>query len=700
MFGCTHNVGRDVIQGVLVSDIPFLLTQVARYINFADTGRAKKNNFALRQEQVDGLDKAYNFFSDPTNIGREFLLDAKMRYGKTVWFYELVMALDARLTLILTGRPSDTKQAWIKEMDHVDFDFDESNFIDASDPKYRTTPIVPNLNRRTIIFASLQDFARLDEHGNLKDKFEYFSGLHFDLLGKDEMHLAFDTSKTREAIGKLNYDHAVNLSGTPFRARLEGRFEEDATFTWSYIDEQRARTEEIATLGVDVAKQDGQYYWLSPMKVFTILLSAELYDESDQFTDDEGFNFAKMFAVEIHNGRPIFRNDTAVDSWLHALSHGTVMPYSKQAHNAHQYAAINLKHTLWYLPGVDACRLMKEKLKKHPIFKDYDIVMAADDNDGEGRDTAKLVKDRIAVIETGGNYKKFKGTITLSCGKLSHGISIPEWGAVFNLSDMVSAQLYFQLSFRCQTPWEQNKYQCYVFDFKPNRTLQCFYDLAKSMALANVPVPTLKKLLNVFNVLSYEGSAFKQVDASDLLSKLEEGFGRSTSLTGLQNLLSELPFEMDAELGEELDDIEDGSSHKNTKGTVVSSNPDAPNGKTSDHSGDGNNDNAGDDDNKDDGKKDNTSTSEEQQKLRIKIAMKAVPLYFFLIQARDFNGLIDSLTQDAGACKAITGMPARSVKKILSSQSVEKQQSITEGLVRFRNLESKDSSRVSRYRGI
>ena len=455
-----------------VRDLPFLLDEAARFTNQVDTGQRKTNSFVMRQEQKDCLLQTYTFFKDPANAGRDFLWDCKMRFGKTHTAYVLLKALDAKLTLILTGRPTDTKQSWIDAMDHTDFDFGAKNFVEAA--KW-TIPIDLTTAERKIVFASTQDFAHLIE-GSFKEKFAQFSTTPFDLVIGDEIHLNFDTDKTKHALSMLTYKHMLRLSGTPFRALLEERFADDAKFTWSYLNEQAVRTKEIDTLGLEAAQQDGYYYWLCPMKVFTILLSPDIYQDAELFVEDEGFTFTKLFATEAKGERTVFRNDTAVASFLNCLSSGLVMPFSNQSQN-HHIDATNLRHTLWYVPGVPEAEMLAAKLRKHPIFKYYEIVVAAGDNEAKMHDAVQLVKNRIADVESGRSNKK--GTITLSCGKLSHGVSIPEWGAVLNLSDIKSAQLYFQLNFRVQTPWETVKHECYVFDFNPNRTLEHMFKLAQ-----------------------------------------------------------------------------------------------------------------------------------------------------------------------------------------------------------------------------
>lgn len=672
LFGANRGKGREVIS-LLVKDVPFLMEFAKRWFNGV-IGNYKLLSFGLRQEQDRCLEKTIAFFSDPMNIGREFLWDAKMRFGKTHSAYELVMMMNFGLVLILTGRPTDTKKAWIDAMDHRDFDFGKDNFIDAS--LQGNTPITIDLNKRTIIFASLQDLARMTENG-FKDKFANFPMFVFDLIIKDEYHIAFDTAKTKNALSMLQFKHLLALSGTPFHALLEGRFDDDSKFTWSYLQEQSARMQELATLGIEKAEKDGQYYWLAPMKLHMIQLSPALYKDVDLFSEEEGFTFTKLFTVEEKEGRAVFRNDIAVRDFVNALSHGLVMPYSNQAHNCHQYAAINLKHALWYVPGVKEAKLLAAMLKTHEAFKHYDIIIAADDNGGEGNDTVELVKSRIADIENGRN-KAHIGTITLTCGKLTHGVSIPEWGSVFNLSDMGAPQLYFQFIFRAQTPWKGMKRECYVFDFNPNRTLTHLHKLAEAIGKTKDIRPILEELLNMFNVLCYEDNEFKRPNISEVLAKLEATFEKSTSLIGLQNLFAELPFELDEELEAALEDIEDTNAAK-IKDIDINDN-DVSNGKNSKRLGDGGSKNK------------NEKRLEELKKLRVKQALRSIPQYFHLTDDSSFEGLVNNLDKpkNVSICKKITGLPATSLKKILSGLVSERQQAINRGIVRFRELEASD----------
>lgn len=685
--------GHDVID-LKAKDFSFLIEQTTRYFNDVNIGNTKQHSFSLRAEQDAFLLKAIAFFSNPDNLGREFLADAKMRFGKTHSSYELIMRMDLGLILILTGRPTDTKKAWLDAIDHVDFDFDQDDLIDAS--KQGDVPITIDPNkRRTIIFASLQDFARNSEDG-VKEKFKHFHEMTFDLLIKDECHLAFDTANTKAAIAKLSCKHILNLSGTPYRALLEERFDDDAKFTWSYIDEQRARAKEIIELGQDEAEKGGQYYWLCPMKIFTILLSPELYKDANLFTEEEGFTFTKLFSVDENNGKCFFRNDVAVKAFINALCHGVVMPYSDQAHNAHQYKSINLKHSLWYVPGVREANLLAAMLKQHDIFKAYDIVIAAGNNGGEGNETVTLVKNRIADIETGRNRSHI-GTITLSCGKISHGVSIPELGSVFNLSDMKSAQLYFQLIFRGQTPWVGKKHECYVFDFNPNRTLEHIHTVSKAGAGTGDVRKVLSEMLDVFNVICYNGTEFNRMNADELISKLETGFGRGSSLEGLQSLLSNMEFEIDEELLQDMVDVEFGVAVKSK--VEVNRNDNVPNGKNTKRPKNDDDKDDDDTDNIDDNDdiindKNKEELFDEQLIERTKAALRTIPLYWAFTGDDCYDTLMTNLTSKANsqACKDITGLSGHKLRKILSSQSEDKKRMINQGIMRFRGLEIMDQS--------
>jgi superfamily II DNA or RNA helicase len=672
---CGNGKGRDNIE-LFAKDLGFLLETVARYFNAINGGLSPKHgrleSFKMRQEQNDCLTKTKQFFYDTNDSGGKFLWDCKMRFGKTHVAYRLIKDMGFKLVLVLTSRPTDTKSSWKNGLDHVDFV--DMDFIDASEHK---GVISINPNKPTIIFASLQDIARLNDDAELKEKFKEVSNLIIDLVIKDECHFGFDTDNTEAALYKLKYKHELNLSGTPFRALYEERFPDDAKFTWSYIDEQQARKHEIGTKGQVKAENNGHYYWLCQMKIFAILLSSELYEHAKYFTENEGFTFEKLFSVHLVNGKPSFIYDSAVVLFLRAISQGPIFPYSDQAHNTRQYKQINLNHALWYVPSVQAAKLLAEKLNSDKSFYKYRTIVAADDNNNEGNDTAELVKRRIADVESGRDREHI-GTITLSCGKLSHGVSIPEWGSVFILSDMKTAQLYFQLIFRVQTPWKGKKHECYVFDFNPNRTLSMLYKLAQVQTPTSNPEQKLNEILNMFNVLLCEDNKFKQINASDLIAQLQSSLGRGTSISGLQNLLAELQFDFDDDLIDSADCIHDGSFSK-SKHLDVNKN-DIMNGK---NYGGGGRSNAG-------GEKDLNKEKqklEDQQREKIKIALSKITLLLFLTQDRSYDDLIKNLNNNDTLCKEITGLSSKSLIKILESQSKEKKQMINSAIVRFRVLE-------------
>jgi hypothetical protein len=681
--------GRELIT-FLRKDLELLDETINRFINKANFGNDKLHAYSMREEQKACLAKTFSFFQNKENSGKEFLWNAKMRFGKSFTAYKLIMQSDARLVLILTNRPTDTIKAWIDEKDHVDFDFDY--FIDAS--KQGSIPIVVDPNKRTIIFSSLQDFICMIEGGGFKEKFANFPKLNFDLIIADEYHLG-DTEKKKKAIAKLQYKNILNLSGTPFQALSEERFSDDAMFTWSYIDEQKARKQEIARLGIKKAKTIGQYYWLSPMKLFTIalsenLLSSDPYKEADLFTEEEGFSLYKLFAAEKINDEYVFKNDIAVNLFLNSLCHGFVMPYSRQAHNARQYSAINLKHTLWYVPGVAAAYALAAVLEKHEIFKKYAITIAAGDNGDQGNDTTKLVSDSISHVESGRD-KLHIGTIVISCGKLSHGVSIPEWGSVLLLNDTTSDQLYFQLIFRGQTPWKGRKNECYVFDFNPNRTLKHIHSLAKASAGTGDIMPVAKEILNMFNVLSYEDNGWNQVNVDDLMTKVYDSFGRATSLKELQDLFGNLSVDIDKSLKNELKLIDVNVVKTTTK---VSGN-DIKNGKNS--KSNDRSDNHNDDDFDNDNEKKKPSNEDTRARDKAKIVLESIPLYLITTRDLSYEDMIYGMNSESGdiACKSITGVSGREIRKILNNQPDGVKRSINEGIMRLRRAEKEIVSAIN-----
>lgn len=482
--------------------------------------------YTLRKEQADAVAQTKAYFASHADgdDAPEFLWNAKPRFGKTLATYDLCKTLDAKKVLIVTNRPA-IANSWYD--DYVKFMGAESGYCFISDvsalqgkPYVVARENLPSDAKGFIEFVSLQDLKGSIHFGGKFDKLEHIVELTWDLLVIDEAHEGVDTYKTDVAFDNIDRKHTLHLSGTPFKALANEKFEESAIFNWTYADEQTAKRNWDG---------DGEnpYANLPCLNLYTYQMSEIVRDKAEQgadFNDDgENENFAfdlnEFFAVE--KGR--FKYDDAIDKFLDALTKQEKFPFSTEE------LRDELKHTFWLLNRVDSAKALAEKLKAHPVFGDYEIVLAA--GDGKLTEDEETKKSFDKVVDAIKNNEK---TITLSVGQLTTGVTIPEWTAVLMLSNVKSPALYMQAAFRAQNPCLFNfggqfyrKENAYVFDFDPVRTLDIFEqfanDLSADTASGNGDTDARKRhvreLLNFFPVYGEDDDGeMIALDAEKVLS--------------------------------------------------------------------------------------------------------------------------------------------------------------------------------------
>lgn len=482
--------------------------------------------YTLRKEQADAVAQTKAYFASHADgdDAPEFLWNAKPRFGKTLATYDLCKTLDAKKVLIVTNRPA-IANSWYD--DYVKFMGAESGYCFISDvsalqgkPYVVARENLPSDAKGFIEFVSLQDLKGSIHFGGKFDKLEHIVELTWDLLVIDEAHEGVDTYKTDVAFDNIDRKHTLHLSGTPFKALANEKFEEAAIFNWTYADEQTAKRNWDG---------DGEnpYANLPCLNLYTYQMSEIVRDKAEQgadFNDDgENENFAfdlnEFFAVE--KGR--FKYDDAVDKFLDALTTQEKFPFSTEE------LRDELKHTFWLLNRVDSAKALAEKLKAHPVFGDYEIVLAAGDGKLTEDEETKKSFDKV-----GDAIKNNEKTITLSVGQLTTGVTIPEWTAVLMLSNVKSPALYMQAAFRAQNPCLFNfggqfyrKENAYVFDFDPARTLDIFEqfanDLSADTASGNGDTDARKRhvreLLNFFPVYGEDDDGeMIALDAEKVLS--------------------------------------------------------------------------------------------------------------------------------------------------------------------------------------
>ena len=495
----------------------------------ADHGVLKSNvtvvPYSLREEQEDAVSKTIEYKNKHEN--GEFLWNAKPRFGKTLSVYDFCNKIEAKTVLIVTNRPA-IANSWFS--DYTKFLGEESGYLFVSEVEaLKDKPGV--LSRKQYIkqtideekncieFVSLQDMKGSVYFGGEYDKLSEVANMDWDVLVIDEAHEGVDTYKTDVAFEHIKRKFTLHLSGTPFKALANNKFSEDAIYNWTYADEQQKKRSWSDLM------EENPYASLPQLNLFTYQMSEIIREELQQGIEVQGetveyaFDLNEFFST--NNGRFVY--ESSVDRFLDAMTSQKKFPFSTPELRA------ELNHTFWLLDRVESARALAKKLKEHPVFKDYEIILAAGDGRIDDDDENKKSYDK--VVEAINTYQK---TITLSVGQLTTGITIPEWTAVLMLSNVKSPALYMQAAFRAQNPclfkngssYERKK-NAYVFDFDPARTLVIFEefanDLSANTASGRGDVETRKEnirtLLNFFPVIGEdENGELTELDAEKVLT--------------------------------------------------------------------------------------------------------------------------------------------------------------------------------------
>jgi hypothetical protein len=546
-----------------VADVQTVLTELRTGMRL--TG-SHHETFVMRPEQADAVDKTASYFqsiwSEDSNAVPRFLWNAKMRFGKTFAAYQLGKRLATRRILVLTFKPA-VADAWQTDLEsHADFDAWQFISRDTEGDPSEADPGKP-----LVYFGSFQDLLGRDEVGNIKPRNTWLHVVNWDLVIFDEYHFgawretakelfegeeaavartetkleyASDLASVNEDLGELSESEVdflpittnayLYLSGTPFRALSTGEFIEEQIFNWTYTDEQRAKEEFALAHPGDW----NPYASLPQMCLMTYQMPDELLAIASQGEFDE-FDLNTFFTAAGTGESAQFKHESDVQKWLDILrgSHTPTQvdrlrldtqrppsPYSDM--RLLEY----LRHSFWLLPTVAACQAMANLLSEphNTFWHDYKVLTVAGSKAGIGLDALPPVRQAI------GNGDDTK-TITLSCGKLTTGVTVPQWMSILMLRNLKSPESYFQAAFRVQSPWSIKnpegddrteeaikKPVCYVFDFAPTRALRQLSDYAIGLSPDEPnPEKTVEELVSFLPVLAYDGSNMTQVDAGGIL---------------------------------------------------------------------------------------------------------------------------------------------------------------------------------------
>ena len=342
--------------------------------------------YRLRNEQNEAVERAQDYFT--IHEHGEFLYNAKPRFGKTLTVYDLAKRMCLEKVLIVTNRPA-IANSWYE--DYCKFLGAESGFsfvseVDAlktqphvlSRRQYTDALIKGNVRENCIEFVSLQDLKGSVYFGGTHNKLEEVAHMEWDMLVIDEAHEGVDTYKTDIAFDHIKRKHTLHLSGTPFKALANEKFPANAIYNWTYADEQRAKANWKSVDG-----DPNPYENLPQLNMYTYQMSEIIREELSQGvevngeTEEYAFDLNEFFAT---NERGFFVHNSSVDRFLDAMTMQTKFPFSTPE------LRDELKHTLWLLNRVDSAKALAKKLKKHDVFKNYKVILAAGDgrlNDGE-----------------------------------------------------------------------------------------------------------------------------------------------------------------------------------------------------------------------------------------------------------------------------------------------------------------------------
>ncbi|UXT58717.1 GIY-YIG nuclease family protein [Agrobacterium fabrum] len=541
-------------------DVKTAITELKKGLRLSGT---HNETFPPREEQAAAVEQTYAYYhsrwQQEANAVPRFLWNAKMRFGKTFTTYQLAKKLGAKRLLVLTFKPA-VEDAWQTDLEsHVDFD----------GWQYLNTGRDPSQiddDKPVVYFGSFQDMLGRDRAGNIKAKNEWLHKVKWDLVVFDEYHFgawrdtakelfegeetavakketsleyASDLEDVNEDLGVLSESEVeflpittrayLYLSGTPFKALATGEFIEEQIFNWTYTDEQRAKAEFAARY----PGERNPYGALPQMRLLTYQMPDELVAIASAGEFDE-FDLNAFFAATGTSNTASFKHKTDVQKWLDiirggyapqmldSLKSGTRPPFPYSDVRLLPY----LQHSFWFLPSVAACHAMANLLaeRQNTFWHAYDVVVAAGTSAGIGLEALPPVRQAVG---SGFDTK----TITLSCGKLTTGVTVAQWSSILMLRNLKSPETYFQAAFRVQSPWsiknpngdnpneeEVLKPVCFVFDFAPTRALRQLseYGIGLSPGEPN-PEHAVRDLVSFLPVLAYDGANMTQIDAGGIL---------------------------------------------------------------------------------------------------------------------------------------------------------------------------------------
>lgn len=498
---------------------------------YGRTKPPRDQDFSMRPEQEKAVKLTEKYFraqlSEDPGPRPRFLWNAKMRFGKTFSTYQLAKSMEWNKILVITYKPA-VKSSWRDDLErHIDFK--DWRFVDL---KTDRKPSSMNSNP-LVCFGSFQDLlGRTD--GKIKTKNEWIHASNWDLIVLDEIHYGAWRENAKELMSEDDPDWIesddipitgqaiLHLSGTPFKALTSGEFMEDQIYNWTYSDEQKAKK------SWEGDPEANPYKGLPEMR--TLLYSLPRTSEIENLKDDSGdLNLGRLFEAVGEGYSSVFKYETSVKLWLDVIQGIDIdenykelaVPASKVLFPFQNSALLSYcQHSVWVLPSVSSCYAMEallQQIRKGPLSQ-YEIIVVAGDRGGVG---AEALETARSVIKDGFKTK----TITLTCGKLLTGVTVPQWSSMFMLRNCKSPETYFQAAFRVQSPWMVDglvkKEHCYIFDFSPVRSLKQMVTYSSKLQSSKEDIPveeSLKDFVKHLPVIAFDGTLMKPANVSDMVN--------------------------------------------------------------------------------------------------------------------------------------------------------------------------------------
>ncbi len=684
-----------------VENVREAIIHIQQGIHSAATGRFL--NFPMRKEQKDAVDKTAAYFdAHPKENGLpapQFLWNCKMRFGKTFATYQLMKKLNWQKILVLTYKPA-VRSAWRDDLnEHIDFD--GYQFVSNGENKFGDKDLSYEQADKTkpiVWFASFQDFLGKDENGELKPRNQAAADIEWDCIVIDESHfgagttaaqlLTGETAEMEEFADALKsseeyYDEDVSiegikaiahlktktrlfLSGTPFKALRKGQFDDDAVYSWDYSKEQQAKAD------WDYANGQNPYLMLPEVRMY-------LYEIPEKFTADffeenerNEFSLNEFFRANMESGdakTAEFVHKAQVQKWLDMIRGGGEWEFEQQKFinddesPVMPYGGISSKslaHTVWFFQNVASCYAMKNLLDNQTThWNAFEVICCAGNEVGVGEQALKPVEKALKSNK--------KPTITLSCGKLMTGVTVPEWSGIFMLNDKKSPEAYFQSAFRVQSPWYHKssdgslpdadairKNICYIFDFSPTRALEQVKQYAEGLigqSGGSSDIETaIKNFIKFLPIICCDDSGMRRMDPNDILSKIYCGESSPSFVRKVKNV--------SITVGEILEELKNNKELYQALRAIDPTLPEDGSNideeKTNLKSGDGNVPP------KNDGKKPSKNEKEVKSDIdkirdRIRVLCSRIPLFMYLTDKRE-RDIADCLNNETDLFKTIVGI--------------------------------------------